>query len=89
MNIQEIKNSLGYSVLNLNYAEDKDGNKTQWLRHWDNDQRIAVSIHEDTVNKIKAEDPSTLSIQIETREGDQGPYTAKRIVLHKPAEVTL
>ena len=89
MNIQEVKEALGYETLNLNFADDKDGNKTEWLRHWDNDNRIAVSVHQDTVKEIKDKDPSTLSIQTETREGEQGNYEAKRIVLHKPAEMTL
>ena len=89
MNIQEVKSTLGYETLNLNFADDKDGNKTEWLRHWDNDNRVAVSVHQDTVASIKKDDPSTLSIQSETRTGEQGDYEAKRIVLHKPAEMTL
>ena len=89
MNIEEVKEVLGYSQLNLNTAEDKDGKKTDWFRHWDNDNRIAVSIHADTVKEIQDGSPSTLSIQSEMREGEQGEYEAKRIVLHKPAEVTI
>ena len=89
MNITEVKSELGYSVLNLNFAEDKDGNKTEWLRHWDNENRIAVSIHQDTVKEIRENNPSTLSLQSEVRTGAQGDYEAKRIVLHKPAEMTL
>lgn len=89
MNISELKAKLGVETLNLNTAKDTNGNATDWLRHWDNDNRVAISIHKDTVAKIKAENPSTLGIQEETREGNQGAYIAKRIVLFNPAEVTL
>ena len=89
MNISEIKSQLGYSALNLNTANDSDGNPTPWMRHWDNDNRIAVSIHKDTIAKIQSEDPSTLAIQSEVRTGAQGDYVAKRIVMYTPAELTL
>ena len=89
MNIDEIKSELGYTSLNLNTAQDKDGNDTDWMRHWDNTQRVAVSIHKETVKSIQEDGATTLGIQTETREGSQGDYTAHRIVLYTPAEVTL
>lgn len=89
MTIQDVKQELGYSTLNLNTAMDKDNKPTSWMRHWDNDNRIAVSIHKDTVAAIKAGGVSTLSLQSETRTGEKGEYTAMRIVMHNPAEETL
>jgi hypothetical protein len=89
MDILEVKNVLGINKLNLNKSEDKDGKPTDWLRHWDNDGRVAVSIHKDTFDAIKAGDVSTLDIQTETREAKLGKYTAKRIIMYTPAEFSL
>lgn len=89
MDINEIKTTLGYSALNLNTAEDADGKKTEWMRHWDNDNRIAVSIHKDTISAVQAGTATTLDIQTETRTGAQGEYTAKRIVMYTPAELVI
>lgn len=88
--IADIKNTLGYSVLNLNTALDKDNQPTEWLRHWDNDNRVAVSLHKDTFAKIKA-NPSmpNLATQMEERDGSQGKYKAIRIVAVTEAEATL
>lgn len=90
MNIQEIKLELGIATLNLNIANDKDNKPTPWFRHWDNDNRVAVSIHKETFTKIKA-DPtiSTIGLQTETREGSKGEYISHRIVIFTPAEEQL
>lgn len=90
MTIKEIKLQLGYETLNLNPSV-KDGVRTEWMRHWDNDKRIAVSLHQDTLTKIKA-DPElpNLGIQQETIvSATGGAYTAIRIVAFAPAETTL
>lgn len=89
MNISQIKEQLNMPVLNLNTAKDKDDKPTDWMRHWDNDNRVAVSIHKDTVAQIKAGNATTLGIQTETRTGSKGDYTAHRIVQYTPAEETL
>lgn len=88
--IADIKKNLGVQVLNLNTALDKDNQPTEWLRHWDNDNRVAVSLHKDTFAKIKA-NPSmpNLATQIEERTGSQGAYKAVRIVAVTEAEATL
>lgn len=88
--IAEIKTKLGYSVLNLNTALDKDNQPTEWMRHWDNDNRIAVSLHKDTLAKIKANPAMpNLVTQEETKTGAQGDYLAIRIVAVKEAEETI
>ena len=87
-----------FPELNLNTAKDADGNPIkdangkvdQWLRHWDNDNRVAVSIHVELFQEIKANrNLSSLGIQKETRTADLGDYTAIRIVKYAPAEHTL
>jgi hypothetical protein len=89
MNLQQIKDTLGIPALSLNTAKDKDDKPTDWMRHWDNDRRIAVSIHKDTVQSLQKGEELNLGLQTEEREGAKGKYTAKRIVAYTPAEVTL
>lgn len=88
--LAQIKAELNISTLELNTATDTEGNKTAWMRHWDNNQRISVSIHTDLVNELKSNPKVTgLGLQTETRKGEQGDYTSHRIVKYTPAEVTL
>ena len=89
MLLDEVKAQLGIAQFNLNTAEDEAGNKTEWMRHWDNDNRVAVSLHKDTVAKIQADPTTNLGIQTEEREGSKGKYTAHRIVAYTPTEVVL
>ena len=90
MLLSDIKSKLGISALNLNTAKDADGNNTEWMRHWDNDSRTAVSIHKELVAELKANPQlGPLGLQTSEREGEQGAYTAHRIVKYTPAEETL
>ena len=91
MNLTEIKNKLNIAVLELNTATEADGETpTEWMRHWDNDNRVAVSIHKELVAELKAL-PSMegLGLQHEVREGEKGDYDAYRIVKYTPAEIKL
>lgn len=90
MLLSDIKTKLGISQFNLNTAKDNEGNNTEWMRHWDNENRVAVSIHKDTVAELK-KDPNLgpLGLQHEVRKGEQGDYQAYRIVKYTPAEETL
>lgn len=90
MNINEIKSQLGYETLNLDTVKTVTGEKTSWMKHWDNNSRIAVLVHVDTFNKIKAT-PSmgALGIKTSTKQGAKGEYIAHTIVAYKEAEHTL
>lgn len=90
MTLQEVKAKVGVEKFELNTAMDAQGAPTDWVRHWDNDNRVAVSLAKDLLALIQ-KDPaiSTLGIQTEIRSGAQGDYTAHRIVSYKPAEFTL
>ena len=90
MNIQEIKTKLGVSTLPLNQVVTETGERTSWFKHWDNDNRIAVLVHADTLALIKA-DPamSSLGLNTQTKQGAQGEYQAITICNYKPADVTL
>lgn len=93
MTLTQIKEKLGYSVLELNKSKDVEGNTTPWFRHWDNDKRVAVSIHEELLTELKKNpnQASNLGLQSEMRMGNKGEYTSYRIVGYnsQPAEVTL
>lgn len=91
MNLTQVKNEIGISSLQLNTAKDAEGNSISWMRHWDNDRRIAVSIHKDLVAEIKEKKDNITSLNIQTKEmeGSQGPYKAIRIVKYADAEEVL
>lgn len=90
MTLAQVKEKLGLKALELNTANDVDGKPTDWMRHWDNENRVAVSIHKELVSELKADaNISSLGLQKETRTGEQGEYTAYRIVRYTPAEETL
>ena len=90
MNIQEIKTKLGVQSLPLNQVVTETGERTSWFKHWDNDSRIAVLVHADTLALIKA-DPamSSLGLNTQTKQGSQGEYQAITICNYKEADVTL
>lgn len=90
MTIQDIKTQLGITSLQLNTANDINDKPTQWMRHWDNENRVAVSIHKELVAEIKADKTlSSLGLQKEDRTGEKGSYVAYRIVKYAPAEEVL
>lgn len=90
MKLADIKTKLEIPTFNLNTAKNEAGEATEWMRHWDNERRIAVSIHKDTVAELKKDSNiASLGLQQETRKGEQGPYEAYRIVRYNDAEETL
>ena len=95
MNLQDVKESLSISMFNFNSVPTTDGTPPVWYRHWDNANRIAVSMSIELYSELKQPEGrltiSTLSIQTEQRVAKESgkPYTAHRIVKHKPAEATL
>ena len=90
MNIQEIKTKLGVQTLPLEIVTTQTGEPTSWFRKWDNDSRIAILVHADTLALIKA-DPamSSLGLNTQTKQGSQGEYKAITICNYKPADETL
>ena len=90
MNIQEIKTKLGVTTLPLNQVVTETGERTSWFKHWDNDSRIAVLVHADTLALIKANPAmSSLGLNTQTKQGGQGEYQAITICNYKEADVTL
>ena len=90
MNLTEIKRTLGHDTLGFNRVVTESNETTSWLKMWDNDHRIAVLIHDDTLKQIKANpNITTLGINTQTKTGKKGDYTAKTICIYKPADETL
>ena len=93
MNIQEIKAKLGVQSLPLQIVTTQTGEPTSWFKHWDNDTRIAILIHADTLALIKA-DPTLATLgltapQTKMSKSSGQEYTAIYICNYKPADVTL
>lgn len=56
MNINEIKGKLGLQSLSMVRQMDKATQAPQpWLSHWDNENRVRVTMHEDIFNLLKAD----------------------------------
>lgn len=90
MKLHEIKTQLGYQSLNLNTVATAAGEKTSWMKHWDNDNRVAVLIHKDTLAKLKTNmECSSLGIKTATKQGSKGEYKAHTIVMYNEAEETI
>lgn len=89
-NLVEVKRELGVDVLNLNTVTTASGEKTEWMKHWDNSNRVAILVHKDTLAKIKADSNiASLGLNTQVKQGAKGEYTAKTIVVYKEAEETL
>ena len=92
MKLQDIKTKLNIPTFNLNFTVDQaTKEKTEWLRHWDNENRVAVNIHQDTLAKAKA-DPTLTSYGLKEELGvmaAQGTYDRYTIVLYNPSDETL
>ena len=93
MNISEIKTKLGVQSLPLNQVVTETGEQTSWFKKWDNDSRIAILIHADTLALIKA-DPAMSSLgltapQTKMSKASGQEYTAIYICNYKEADVTL
>ena len=89
MTLSEIKTAIFQDsnyAMGLNYStkiEMVDGVETEvadenWLRHWNNEQRIAVSIHKDLLPTVK--EATNLDIQQETKTTDKGSFLSVRII---------
>jgi hypothetical protein len=99
--ISEVKKVFGYEALNLNVVTTEEevdakgkvikaGEKTDWLRMWDNDKRVSVVIHKDTLGLIQARpDISSLGIHTKLKDGPKGEFTVKTIVNYAEADVVL
>lgn len=54
MNLQELKDQLGYVNLSMNLQLNEDNTPTTWLRQWDNPNRVAIVMAVEVFDTIKA-----------------------------------
>ena len=88
--LAEIKSDLGVENINLNRVVTEAGEQTSWYKDWNNEDRIAILIHQDTLDAIKANPQvSSLGLHEQEKTGAQGSYTAITVVMYKPAEFVL
>jgi hypothetical protein len=55
MTLTQIKQQLSITGINFSRCKDKDGQPTEFLRHWDAKQRFSLVAHQDVVARIKAD----------------------------------
>ena len=88
MTISDIKAELNVASLNLSWFKAEDGTVTDWLREWDNTNRVAVLMHKD-VDDILQDNPDygTLGLKktVKVGSGDE-EFTNYVIVAYKPAD---
>lgn len=87
MNIAQIKETLKIVALDLTRSKTEAGEATEWLRYWDNRNRVAVSVHQDVLTHIK-EVPLTnkLALKYEakvTKTGDMAGMVYDNYILIK------
>tara|TARA_R110000803_G_scaffold194385_3_gene257460 strand:+ start:776 stop:1048 length:273 start_codon:yes stop_codon:yes gene_type:complete len=84
MNISEIKEVLGLGQLNFNQGKDKDsGENTDWFSHWDNDNRVRVGCHKDTIAGIQQGQGLNLGLtEPVVKTGKKGKYTYRTLVAY-------
>lgn len=55
MNIAQIKTQIGQPILNMARQLDEQEVPQPWVSHWDNDNRVRVTMHDDVFNTILAD----------------------------------
>ena len=102
MNIQEIKAAISakvgtvigtLSMVRQFDADPVDNTKkviTPWVSHWDNDQRVRITMHEDIMSALKADiNKSDLAYKYElVKPADKQSYHRFVIITPKDIEAT-
>ena len=71
--LAQIKSQLNIVSLDLQRSVDKEQKPTSWLRYWNNNTKMAVVIHQEVVDKIKANpNISTLAVKHEVKATKTG-----------------
>lgn len=91
MNITQIKTAIGQPVLTMVRQLDENKQPTQWISHWDNTNRVRVTMHEEVFNKIKDDKDfgglAVKPVQEMTPEG-KAPYKLFVVITPKNIEAT-
>ena len=89
MNISQVKSAIGIPVLNISRQVDEQNLPQPWVSHWDDTNRVRVTMHDDVYNIIVA-DKSFDKLAYKTStvtptDASKLPYT--RIVIITPKEL--
>lgn len=96
MNIVDIKAAIaaktGFPLPHLTMVrqmeQDKPEEKTEWLSHWDNDNRVRVVMHQDILESIKANpEMATLAFKYEEVPETTDRAAYKRFVVITPKNI--
>lgn len=100
MNIQDVKAQIGkenntvinHLVMVQQFLLDKSGKETEipseWVSHWDNDNRIRVTMHQDVFNRIKnAPTEAGLALKKELVEAKPDKAAYMRYVVITPQNI--
>lgn len=84
INIAKIKQLLGYKTLYLNALKDSNGNKSEVLIHFDNEDRVAVQIHNEVLAAIDEDKYTALNFTKKIKQWRLGTYTTFEITTYQP-----
>lgn len=88
LTIGELKAELNITTFHFNTAKDKQRKDTNFFRHWENKDRIAILIKKDLANKIKVDKDMLLTIEKTIRKGELGFYNNLQITEYDDTEYT-
>ena len=80
----KIKQLIGYKMLYLNALKDSNGNKSEVFIHFDNEDRVAVQIHNDVITAIKEDEYTALNFTKKIKQWRLGTYTTFEITTYEP-----
>lgn len=86
MNIQQIKAAIGQPVLNMARQLDINGVEQPWISHWDNTNRVRVTMHDEVFNKIKENrdfDQLALKTEVVQATEERAEYTRHIVITPK------
>lgn len=72
--IDEIKSLLRVSVLNFCSVKDVSDNVLSYVRHWDNNRRISVTMDRELMEKLKTDRTTLFTVSLSTKDAKLGYY---------------
>lgn len=78
--ISDIKQELQIPIFHFNTAKTKDGIDTNFFRHWEKEQRIAILIEKKLAQRLKDDKDILLTAEKTIRKGALGFYNNVKII---------
>lgn len=94
MDLLQVSEKIKIKNLRVKKEVSEETNEpTGWLRHWDNEQRILVSLHQEVWDVLKDKEKrqfADFGVQTEEKVSKAGnPYASHRIVMYTTEQVSL